>query len=137
MTYSLSTTSQSSRAGSRASLRVASILALGLLSACSSVPQALKVLTAPVEIEKPAERPPLPNPKPIAQREVEWVVLTPDTLPEGTGWVFFAITPRDYEDASLNQAEVLRFVREATWRLRYYRGELPANATPPDQAEEK
>lgn len=135
MTYSPSMTSQSSRGVSRASLSVVSILVLGLLSACSSVPQALEVQTVPMKVKRPQERPPLPNPRPIEQREVEWRVLTPDTLPDGNGWVFFAITPRDYEDASLNQAEIQRFVREAMWRLRYYRGELPVGVILPDMPE--
>lgn len=137
MTYSRSTTSRSSRAGSLASLSVASMLALSTLSACSAVPAALEVLTAPTEVAKPQERPPLPNPRPVEQREIEWRVVTPDRLPDGDDWVLFAVTPRDYEDMSHNQAEVLRFVRETMWRLRYYRGELPADATPPDRAEGK
>ena len=86
-----------------------------------------------MEIERPQEHPPLPNPQAIQQRDVDWKVLTPETLPEGTDWVFFGVTPRDYEDLSLNQADVLRFITEAVWRLRYYRGELPSDAVPPDQ----
>ena len=86
------------------------------------------------QIERAPERPPLPNPKPIEQRDFSWVVITPDRLPEGDDWVFFGLTPRDYESLSLNTADTLRWVREAMWRLRYYRGELPANTTPPDQA---
>ncbi len=83
-----------------------------------------------MQLERPQETPPLPNPRPIEQRDVEWKVLTPDTLPEGGNWVFFGVTPRDYEDLALNQADVLRFVEEAMWRLRYYRGELPADEEP-------
>lgn len=81
--------------------------------------------TAPVQVDRPSGLPPLPNPRPIAQRAIQWTVLTPNTLPEGDDWVFFGIRPRSYEDLAVNEAEVLRFVREALWRLRYYRGELP------------
>ena len=94
-----------------------------MLSACSSVPAALNVLTAPVQIDRPTERPPLPNPPPIETRKLEWTVLTPETLPLGDDWVFFGLTPRAYEDLSLNQADTLRFIDEAMWRLNYYTGE--------------
>ncbi len=124
MAYSQGTTSRVSRAASRVSYNAALMLVLTLLSACSAVPAELRVQTAPVVVERPPERPPLPNPRPIEQRDLNWVVLTPGTLPGGDDWVFFGVTPRDYEDMSLNQAEVLRFVRESMWRLRYYRGEL-------------
>ncbi len=76
-------------------------------------------------MERPPEHPPLPDPRPIHQREgISWRVLTPTTLPEGDDWVFFGVTPQDYEDMSLNQADILRFVEEAKWRLRYYTGKL-------------
>lgn len=52
-----------------------------------------------------------------------WKVLTPETLPEGDEWVYFGLSVRDYEALSLNQADVLRWVQEAVWRLRYYSGE--------------
>ncbi len=113
------------------------MLALVLLSACSAVPPVLSVLTTALQMDRPEERPPLPNPRPIEQRELRWKVLTPETLPKNDDWVYFGITPRDYEDLSLNQAEVLRFVREVMWRLRYYRNELPPDAAPPDKTEDR
>lgn len=130
MTYSLSTISRNWPGGSLASLSAVSIAALLVLSACSSVPQALNVQIAPVEVERPDDRPPLPNPQPIEQREVTWKVLTPETLPKGDGWVYFGVTPENYEDMALNHADVLRFTREAMWRLRYYRGELEDEEQP-------
>ena len=88
------------------------------------MPPVLSVRTAPVEIERPDERPPLPNPAPIEEpREIEWKVLTPETLPVTDDWVFFGLSPEDYEDLSTNTAELLRWIQEAQWRLQYYRGE--------------
>lgn len=88
--------------------------------------------TVPTEVERPPERTSIPDPQPVDLQEVDWRVLTPDTIPEDLGWAFIALTPEDYERLSLNQAELLRWITEARWRLRYYRGELPATATPPD-----
>lgn len=50
---------------------------------------------------------------------IEWRVLTPDNPPEGD-YVYFAITPRDYENLSRGMADILRWMEEASWRLEYY-----------------
>ena len=79
--------------------------------------------TTALSLPKPDKRPNIPNPDPIQLNEVEWVVLTPERLPEGDNWVYFSMTPRTYETLARNQAEILRWVKEAQWRLNYYRGE--------------
>lgn len=60
----------------------------------------------------------------MSLRDVQWVVLTPDRLPSGNSWVIFGLDPRDYEALALNMADILRWIREARWRLRYYKGEI-------------
>jgi len=59
--------------------------------------------------------------------------MTPETLPEDDDWVFFAVTPQDYESLSLNYADFLRWAQEAQWRFDYYRGELDSQQPPPEQ----
>ena len=88
------------------------------------------MLTAPAKLDRPEPRPALPNPSPIQTAPVQWVVVTPENLPEGSEWVFFALTPKDYENLSRNQADTLRWVTEAHWRLRYYRGEIQEKEVP-------
>lgn len=73
---------------------------------------------------RPDLTPPLPDPAPLELRPVDWAVVTAETLPQGEGWVLMGLTPEQYENLSLNTAEMLRYVREAKWRLRYYRGEV-------------
>lgn len=85
--------------------------------------------TTEIQVDRPTSLPNLPNPEPLKLRPFDWQVITPETVPEGDDWVFLAITPRDYETLSLNTAELMRFIREAMWRLRYYRGELPQEKT--------
>lgn len=87
--------------------------------------------TVQTEVGLPPERPNIPNPDPVDLQEVDWVVLTPDTVPTEEEWVLIGLSPEDYERLSLNQAELLRWITEARWRLRYYRGELPSTAMPP------
>ena len=89
-------------------------------------------MTAPIEVDRPDPRPPIPNPEPVQQREVRWVILTPETIPPGDGWVFFALIPPDYEDLAFNMADLLRWIQGAAWRLDYYRGELPHPETEGD-----
>lgn len=74
--------------------------------------------TVPTQIEKPT-KPVLPLPEPITTSKFDWYVLTPATIPQGD-FVFFAVTPKGYEQLSLNEADTLRWVKEAKWRLDYY-----------------
>ena len=83
----------------------------------------MEVRTVPIEIERPPERPNIPNPKPIELIPFEWEVLTPEKLPDEESWVRFSLTVAAYEDLARNMAEILRWVNEAQWRLDYYRGE--------------
>ena len=87
--------------------------------------------TVPTNVELPTNTPPIPDPQPVDLQEVDWTVITPDRLPEGSGWVFIALAPTEYEQLSTNQAELLRWIIEAKWRLRYYRGEVMAEQIPP------
>lgn len=89
---------------------------------CSNL-NPIELFTTTVDIERPDERPPLPNPKPIETSPFTWKVITPDRLPDGDGWVYYGITPRAYGTLSRNMAEILRWIKEAKWRLDYYRGE--------------
>jgi len=123
MISSRTTTLGASRRLGQASWSVASAMGLLLLSACSSAPRELQVTTAPVELPRPEATPPLPNPEPINTASVNWIIVTPDRLPAGDGWVLIALTPQDYETLARNQADTLRWVREAMWRLQYYRQE--------------
>ena len=92
--------------------------ALLVLGGCSSTP-VHEVEVATLDVPLPESRPPIPDPEPIQVLPLKWVVITPDRLPEGR-YVFFALTPREYENLSANMAEFLRWIKEARWRLDYY-----------------
>ena len=118
-----STISTSSRLRSPGLLSVALIAGLLLLGGCSGLQRAVKIDFAPVEMKQPPQKPPLPDPRPLDPEQVKWKVLTPKTLPEGEDWVYFALTSKQYEALARNIADMIRWAREAKWRLRYYRGE--------------
>lgn len=86
--------------------------------------------SAPLQIERPDETPNVPLPQPADLNPVTWQIITSsdpernaEILPPTEDWVYYVITPQEYETLSLNQAEMLRWAREAMGQLRYYRGE--------------
>ncbi|ATS92242.1 o-spanin [Stenotrophomonas phage DLP4] len=106
-----STTSARSPGASRVSYSLASMLALLTLSACSSNPP---VAQPPVEAKQPPP-PVLPKPQPVRTESVEWRVVQVD------GESLFAVTARGYEALSRNLADTIRWAKEASWQLDFYR----------------
>jgi hypothetical protein len=78
--------------------------------------------TAPVDLNRPPDRIAVPRPKPINTAPIKWKVLTEENIPTDKGWVYYGITPEQYEVLSRNMADILRWVQEAEWRLNYYSG---------------
>lgn len=93
----------------------------------------LEIFTTPVEIERPPDKIKLPNPAPIRQHPFVWKVLTPETLPSDDGWVYYALKVEDYENLARNMADIQRWVKEAMWRLEYYRGTGPIDGQEDEQ----
>lgn len=81
------------------------------------------MLTTQEQVERPPTVQPLPDPEPIRAYPFDWDVMRPDRLPEGD-WVRYGITPQEYENLSRTMADMIRWAREAKWRLDYYRREL-------------
>jgi hypothetical protein len=96
-----------------------SMLALLMLVGCSSARPELKVTATAETINRPPVAVPLPRPEPVKLLPVKWIIVTPDTMPEGD-FVFFALTESGYRALSLNAAETLRWATEASWLLEYY-----------------
>lgn len=70
----------------------------------------------PKKIDRPT-KPALPEPSPIQMLPVRWEVLNVQGQP------YFALTPKQYQNLSRNQAEILRWVQEAIYQLQYYTNE--------------
>lgn len=82
------------------------------------MPPAPKIhVAAAPEIKLPNSCPVFPDPVPINTLPVVWQVITPTTTPEGEEWVLFALDTDQYENLSLTTADILRWVKEASWRL--------------------
>lgn len=91
------------------------------LAGCSNAPQGTRL---PVNLHAAPVRPALPAPAPIQTRPVDFTIITPDHLPEGSDWVVFGMDATSYENLAFNNAETLRWAMETGFQLRYYRGEV-------------
>lgn len=83
------------------------------------------------EVNRPPKVTALPKPEPIEALPVEFQVIR-----QGDG-ALFCLTPQGYENLSKTQADTLRWVQEAKWRLDYYERELrdqPAADSDPEEA---
>lgn len=68
------------------------------------------------------QRLPLPAPAPTQTQEVEWGILQPGEQPSET---VVTLTLPMFDRLVSNEAEQLRWIKEAVEQLRYYRGEQP------------
>ena len=92
------------------------LVATMMLTACSSIPQALKIDTAPVK------KPELIVPKvdKYVARPIEWIVITPENVDEvfnklkdnKTDLVLYAIVDDGYQNLILNMADILKLLKQ-------------------------
>ncbi len=92
------------------------LLATVTLSSCSSIPNSLKITSAPVE-KVPLK---LPSVDRFDQRPLDWIVVTPDNVEdvfeklqnEDKQIVVFAVDEKGYEALTLNVTDLLKLVRQ-------------------------
>lgn len=79
-------------------------------------------------MEKPDPTPAIPLPKELELLPLNWKIINNDNfkdkLPQDGPWAVWALDAKNYENISENKAEVIRWVCEAIWQLKYYRQEL-------------
>jgi hypothetical protein len=109
------------------------ILALVLLVICSGCTAFRPPEVRPVEVvtvEKPAPMYHPPLPFSIKGMQVEWKVLTPDTMEEylndlkaGEAPVnaWYSLTAQGYENLSNNMAQIHRYIKQVLSIVEYYR----------------
>jgi hypothetical protein len=89
--------------------------------------------TKPVEVVSVAKRSPIyhpPLPEPIEASDVEWKILTPDTMNEYLLQIeageeprvaFYGLTSQGYENLSMNMGEIKRYLEQILHIVGYYR----------------
>ena len=106
------------------------ILSLTILATgCSMMPQQ----TRPVEVVTIAEPPPMYHPPlPLALQlvDIDWEILTPELMEEylkqlddgsAPPTAYYSLTSKDYENLSMNMAELKRYLREVLGIVEFYR----------------
>lgn len=94
----------------RSKLLMTCLIAGTLLGACQTKPQAGSAV----------QRLPLPAPAATQTQEVEWGILSPGEQPSET---VVTLSLPMFDRLVANEAEQLRWIKEAVEQLRYYRGE--------------
>ena len=108
-------------------LKVSSLLLLSLaLSSCSSWPQLKQIEVKTVEIERNV---PIQNrPRQLDLSSIKWYVVTEENFEEfkkrftaeNGGFLFYAISIRDYETLTLNMADIKRYIEQQKNIIVYY-----------------
>ena len=105
------------------------IIIIGIMSGCSLIPERVK----PVEVVSIQERPPMYHPPlPIEMQlvDVEFEILTPDLMKEYLKLVeegkapakpYYALTTQQYENLSMNMAEIKRYTNNVLQIIKFYR----------------
>ena len=100
-----------------------------LATGCSMMPQQ----TRPVEVVTIAEPPPMyhpPLPLELQLVDIDWEILTPELmevylkqLEDGSAppTAYYSLTSKDYENLSMNMAELKRYLREVLGIVEFYR----------------
>ena len=100
-----------------------------LLASCSTFQQSVK----PVQVKTIAERSPIyhpPLPYPMSLTNVDWEVMKPTTMQQyldslSTGnappRAFYSLSAREYENLSMDMAEITRYTKDILAIIKYYR----------------
>ena len=113
------------------------IIPLLLINGCSTFSlfgdKVQQPQTKPVEVVTIAKRNPIyhpPLPEPIEASDVEWKILTPDTMNEYLAKIeageeprvaFYGLTSQGYENLSMNMGEIKRYLEQILHIVGYYR----------------
>ena len=110
--------------------KIAILSVIGVLcTGCSMLPSSVK----PVEVITIAESIPMyhpPLPLEVQLVDVDWSVLTPElmqeyllALEEGSAprSAYYSLTTKEYENLSMNMAELKRYLKDSLHIIEYYR----------------
>jgi len=100
------------------------------LTGCTSFPL---IQSKPVEVVTIAEPMPMyhpPLPMEVQLVDIDWEILTPELMQEYLNQIdngsapetaYYSLTSKDYENLSMNMAEVKRYIRDTLSIIEFYR----------------
>ena len=109
---------------------LALILSLALIaSGCSMIqPKAKPVSVTTIAKQQPMYHPPLPME--VQMDPVDWEILTPDSIQlyldnlkkgEAPRRAFYSLSSKEYENLSMDMADITRYITEILGIIRFYR----------------
>ena len=110
--------------------KIALILSLALIaSGCSMIqPKAKPVSVTTIAKQQPMYHPPLPME--VQMDPVDWEILTPDSMQlylenlgkgEAPRRAFYSLSSKEYENLSMDIADITRYITEVLGIIRFYR----------------
>ena len=110
--------------------KLALILSLALIaSGCSMIqPKAKPVSVTTIAKQQPMYHPPLPME--VQMDPVDWEILTPDSIQlyldnlkkgEAPRRAFYSLSSKEYENLSMDMADITRYITEILGIIRFYR----------------
>jgi len=110
--------------------KIALILSLALIvSGCSMIqPKAKPVSVTTIAKQQPMYHPPLPME--VQMDPVDWEILTPDSMQlylenlgkgEAPRRAFYSLSSKEYENLSMDMADITRYITEVLGIIRFYR----------------
>jgi len=115
------------------------ISCLFVITNCSMMPSAKPVEVVTIAEPVPLYHPPLPLE--VGLVDIDWEILTPDLMKEylenyengsAPAIAYYSLTSKEYENLSMNMAEIKRYLRDTLSIVKYYR-----DYDKEDNAEEK
>ena len=110
--------------------KIALILSLALIvSGCAMIqPKAKPVSVTTIAKQQPMYHPPLPME--VQMDPVDWEILTPDSIQlyldnlkkgEAPRRAFYSLSSKEYENLSMDIADITRYITEVLGIIRFYR----------------
>ena len=110
--------------------KLAIIVSLALIaSGCSMIqPKAKPVSVTTIAKQQPMYHPPLPME--VQMDPVDWEILTPDSIQlyldnlkkgEAPRRAFYSLSSKEYENLSMDMADITRYITEILGIIRFYR----------------
>ena len=110
--------------------KIAIIVSLALIaSGCSMIqPKAKPVSVTTIAKQQPMYHPPLPME--VQMDPVDWEILTPDSMQlyldnlksgEAPKRAFYSLSSKEYENLSMDMADITRYITEILGIIRFYR----------------
>ncbi len=104
------------------------ISCLFVIANCSMMPSAKPVEVVTIAEPVPLYHPPLPLE--VGLVDIDWEILTPELMKEylenyengsAPAIAYYSLTSKEYENLSMNMAEIKRYLRDTLSIVKYYR----------------